>query len=343
MNTLPCGGLGEVRDASAWLPGDFAPPDWTVQLDDADRAEIRRAHNLIVASGRPWSQFGWGDFPLPGLREKLGRVVEELKWGRGFVLLRGLDVENYSIEGLKTVYWGLAVHMGSPRGQNRNGDLIGHVEALKGIAPRRLGDRGYNRPSALAFHTDFTDAVGLLCVRKARQGGGSLIVSSTTLHNHLARHRPDLLTLLYRGMHTNLRNEGPRRLDEEPSPAPVPIFERRNDHVSCFFSKGRYLGGQSATGQTLSAAQLEALEELERLAKSPDYVLQMELEPGDIQFLNCHTTLHSRSDYEDHDDPALSRLLLRLWIRFDQEDYRVSPERSHMLRWGMDATRPTLV
>ena len=35
---------------------------------------------------------------------------------------------------------------------------------------------------------------------------------------------------------------------------------------------------------------------------------------GDIQILNNHLTLHSRTEFEDHDDPALKRTLFRLWL-----------------------------
>ena len=40
----------------------------------------------------------------------------------------------------------------------------------------------------------------------------------------------------------------------------------------------------------------------------------MFLEPGDMQLINSHTTLHSRTEFVDHDDPAKKRLLHRLWL-----------------------------
>jgi len=69
----------------------------------------------------------------------------------------------------------------------------------------------------------------------------------------------------------------------------------------------------------------------------------MVLEPGDIQFLNNYVVVHSRTDYVDHDDPERLRRLLRLWLRIDQEDYRLSPQRAHLLRWGMDAVRAAIL
>ncbi len=46
----------------------------------------------------------------------------------------------------------------------------------------------------------------------------------------------------------------------------------------------------------------------------PDFRLEMNFQPGDIQVLNNRTTLHSRTAFEDYDDPEQRRLLLRLWL-----------------------------
>ena len=40
----------------------------------------------------------------------------------------------------------------------------------------------------------------------------------------------------------------------------------------------------------------------------------MWLEPGDLQIMNNHVLLHSRTAFEDYKDPERKRLLYRLWI-----------------------------
>lgn len=45
-----------------------------------------------------------------------------------------------------------------------------------------------------------------------------------------------------------------------------------------------------------------------------DFLLHMDFQPGDIQLLNNHMTLHSRTGYEDHEGAAKKRFLLRLWL-----------------------------
>ena len=43
----------------------------------------------------------------------------------------------------------------------------------------------------------------------------------------------------------------------------------------------------------------------------------MEFRPGDIQFLNNHWIMHSRTAYEDFAEPERRRHLLRLWLACD--------------------------
>ena len=43
-------------------------------------------------------------------------------------------------------------------------------------------------------------------------------------------------------------------------------------------------------------------------------MFRMRLQPGDMQLLNNHTMLHSRTSFEDHDAPDRKRLLYRLWL-----------------------------
>jgi hypothetical protein len=40
----------------------------------------------------------------------------------------------------------------------------------------------------------------------------------------------------------------------------------------------------------------------------------MGLQPCDMQILNNHVMLHSRTHFDDHEDLARKRLLFRLWI-----------------------------
>jgi alpha-ketoglutarate-dependent taurine dioxygenase len=53
---------------------------------------------------------------------------------------------------------------------------------------------------------------------------------------------------------------------------------------------------------------------LDQLNSDPRFTVTMDLRPGDMQFLNNHIILHSRTAYEDHAEPQRRRDLIRLWL-----------------------------
>lgn len=68
------------------------------------------------------------DFNLPTLGPKLVGFRDEAVNGRGFVLLRGLPVEQWPVEGVAIAYWGLGSYWGKAQPQNRLHHLLGHVK-----------------------------------------------------------------------------------------------------------------------------------------------------------------------------------------------------------------------
>ncbi len=68
------------------------------------------------------------------------------------------------------------------------------------------------------------------------------------------------------------------------------------------------------TGVPLDARTLAAFDALERCADVLS--LDMALQPGDVQIVNNHVVLHSRTAYRDPEDPQQARHLLRSWVTF---------------------------
>ena len=77
---------------------------------------------------------------------------------------------------------------------------------------------------------------------------------------------------------------------------------------------GLLLSAPAAHIPPLSPAQREALTVLDQLTGDPRFTLAMDLRPGDIQFLNDHVVVHSRTDYVDYPEPERRRDLIRLWL-----------------------------
>jgi hypothetical protein len=79
--------------------------------------------------------------------------------------------------------------------QNTDGDLLGHVRDT-GEDPNARGVRLYKTRVEQDFHTDGADVIGLLCLKAAKSGGISRIVSSVTIFNEILRREPELVPTL---------------------------------------------------------------------------------------------------------------------------------------------------
>jgi hypothetical protein len=85
----------------------------------------------------------------------------------------------------------------------------------------------------------------------------------------------------------------------------IAVFARMGEEISGFLS-GDYPNRAVAAGDAvMSPAQREALDEIQRIAASPEVYLDMSIGEGDIQFLNNRLIFHGRTGYEDH--PEMGR------------------------------------
>ena len=68
------------------------------------------------------------------------------------------------------------------------------------------------------------------------------------------------------------------------------------------------------TGEPLPADELEALDLVESIADRPELALTVATRPGDLLLVNNYMVLHKRTKFDDSEDPAQKRLLLRFWL-----------------------------
>ncbi|MEA2791538.1 MAG: hypothetical protein QOG73_3944 [Acetobacteraceae bacterium] len=304
-----------VDGPSAWIGADMRTreAEWSYRLSAAEVAEIENATRMARARGLDLAAFRREDFSLPTLGPVLDRLRAEVLDGRGFVLLRGMPVEGRPIEDSATAYWGVGTYFGAARSQNAKGHLLGHIYDLgQGLSAANPHLRSYATAERQNFHIDRCDVVALLCLRRAKSGGLSAIVSSMTLHNVMAARRPDLLDRLYRPFPVDRRGEVP------PGKAPfydAPVFNQHAGLLSVLYSRLHIGSAQRfPEARRLTEQDFEALDMLADLAADPELRLDMSFMPGDIQFLHNHTILHARSGYEDWPEAERKRHLLRLWL-----------------------------
>ena len=320
---------------AVWTPDELKnDTSWVFQFSASDIVEIEAAVSDILNSGKQLYFFGRDDFPLPTLGPRLAGCIYYVEYGRGVALWRGLDVSTYDEHSLKVLYWGIGVHLGAPITQNAKGQLIGHVRDT-GHNYMSKNVRGYTTQARLAPHCDSSDIVTLLCVHPSKSGGESLIASSTAVYNKLLEYFPEYLEPLFIGFNFDLRGEGATDNPNEVTNTKVPVYSNYEGWLSCRYNCKTIEDGQIKVGSPLTGLTLEAVRKVGELAMQDGIRHDMTFKQGDIQILNNHTVLHSRTSFEDWPEPERKRNLLRMWINQRAEIARpLAPEFANRLNTG---------
>jgi hypothetical protein len=295
-----------IAGAAAWRGAELRQrSDWQYPLTPAEVAEVKAAVANAQATGKLMGEMSAEDLPLPTLAPRIAQWREEIRRGRGFVLIRGVPVRDWTEQQAEVFYWCLGHHFGVPGAQNPEGDLLGHVRDQ-----RTGGDvRYYRTNKELAVHTDTADFVGLLCLQKAKSGGLSRIASSVTVFNELLKAKPGLVPRLFEPVWFDTKGEGGVRA------FPIAPCRYAGGELRTFWQSDYYRTVERFEHvPKLTDAERDLLDAYDGIANSADVHLDMDLEPGDIQLISNHTILHARTGFEDWPEPERRRHLLRLWI-----------------------------
>lgn len=305
-----------IDGAHVWCGVELAQreDEWTYWLNDDDIANLDNAVSNIAALDIDVLDINRDQFELHGLADVLKNIEEELQNGLGFKMIRGVPVERYNIRESAIAYFGIGSYLGEAVSQNARGHALGHVCNL-GFDPSLPTARGYQSANKLNFHTDPTDLVGLMCLRKAKTGGLSSIVSSGAVYNEMLKHRPDLVQVLMEPIYRDRRGEIPE--GREPWYR-LPVFNFCDGNLTTNYVRSTIEKAQRFDKvPRLTDIQRDAFSLIESIAADPLMYLNMKFEPGDIQLLNNHYIMHSRTAYEDYPEPERRRHLMRLWLATD--------------------------
>ena len=305
--------LHELEPAAEWRAADVADPEaWTLRLSADDHGELDVALAVAKHKSADPLELARDDFPLDHLATKLSAVVGTLLDGRGFARIAALQTDRYDDDDLTLLYWGIGLHLGEPWAQNKYGHVLGDVTD-QGKTIDDLTVRGNELGGvALDYHTDGSDLVGLLCLRTARSGGLSCVANAVAIHNHLVRRRPDLAAALYEPLPYDARGE---QADGAQSFYSVPAFTAHAGRLFVRFIPQYVLASQRhPDAPRLSATAREAIATVSALANDPDFNVSMDLQPGEMQFINNYHVLHGRTAYEDDVAQGYKRHLKRLWL-----------------------------
>lgn len=297
-----------IEGACAWLGHELAaaPERWSFQLTEEHIAELDAA--LAACADIPTQALTADQFELSELAVAAAGWATLVHDGIGCVRVRGFPVQRWTQAEAERAYWGLGLYLGRPGAQNPEGELLGHVKDY-GERADRPEVRLYRTSANILYHCDAADMVGLLCLKPARSGGASRLVSSVALFNAVFEREPELIPALFEPMLIDARGEGQNAWN-----ALVPCAwsgERLHTffHSDYFRSMSRH-----SRAPAHSAAQQRLLHLYESIGNEPGFYLDMEFAAGDMQLVSNHSVLHARTAYTDWGEPAQRRHLLRLWL-----------------------------
>jgi len=301
-----------IEPATLWRGDSLGSVDGAaVDLDPSDLEPITATARTLAADGNSAVELVAEQVPLGPLAGSIDALADQLLNGTGFVLLRDFPVDDLSVEEAAIVFWAVGLHIGRPVSQSVMGDRLGHVIDVSGKDPHA---RAYRNANELTPHTDPADILSFLCLHPAKSGGMSRFASSMTVHEEIARRRPDLLDNLYRGFRYHRFGE---QADGLPAVTPhlLPVFSERDGRISCRYLR-QYIeiAADEFDDIVLSPEDVEALDLFESIVAETGVAVDFTLQKGEAIFANNFTVLHARSGFEDDDDPSKKRHLLRLWI-----------------------------
>lgn len=327
---------------AAWTGAELAKSDaWRRVLTRAEVDALERATE--AAAALPCPGFGPAVFKVPGLAPLFAWMAQQLEHGPGVVRLSGLPVERFDRDVLKRLFWGFCVNLGTPVYQTSAGEVLAEVkdETGAGVALDYNSGQGAlisartvaRSTGALRFHTDKCDLLALLCASNGIAGGVSKVVSSVTIHNQIARRRPDLLRVFYepfwRMRPSDEEGDRPDRVFPMPVYACGPDGAFTSQYSRTYINQAQEVAGVPPLTEEQNAA-MDLLHEI-----GEEACLFAPFELGDMQFMTQHVTYHGRTPFTDDRATGNTRVLLRIWL--SPPFSRRLPD-GHAVQWG--DTRP---
>jgi hypothetical protein len=306
-----------IDGASAWRRDTLHAEDYLVALPAACLDEIRRLADELREFPLPPILRRPDEFDLPLCRAAMARVRGILDGGVRFAIVDRLPLDEIGAGAATEIYWLLSSMVARPVAQSLDGKMIYDVRDTGKAALPGSGVRPDQTNIELKFHTDNSynqappDAVALLCLRAAKQGGHSRVASFHTLYNAMLARHPDCVMRLHHPFWFDRQREFH---PGEHAVFAAPVFTAGRE-LRARFSAHQIRGGYALKGEPLDDEGAAAMAALLELFDDESLSADFDLEPGQLQFVDNRVLGHARTDFEDYPEPEHRRHLVRLWLR----------------------------
>lgn len=306
-----------VDGKKAWMRADIRRDDWFFPLSADCLAELRAILVELRAHPRSVEQIDPAHFEIPACRKLMRSVQAALDDGVRFAVVDRLPMDEISDTEAKALYWILSSLLARPVQQKLTGTLVYDVHDTGKKATPGSGVRPDQTNMDQFFHNDNSynttqpEYVALLCMRPAKTGGVSQVISFYTLHNELLRAHKEVIPRLYQPFWFDRQKE---YLPGEPEVLSAPIFSydgRLKVRLGLFQAKS----GCTLMNETMDEPAVTAIDTLRKIFTDEAVRFDFVMERGQIQFVNNLELCHRRTTFEDHAEPQKKRLMIRLWLR----------------------------
>ena len=306
-----------VGGKKAWLRADIQREDWFFELPPECLAELKRVLPDLRRQKTRIEQIDAGGYALPACRAFMRRVQSALDDGVRFAVVDRLPMDDLTDDEAQALYWILSCFLARPVQQKLTGTMIYKVHDTGQKAGPGTGVRPDQTNMDQYFHNDNSynttppEYVALLCVRPAKSGGISHVISFYTVNNELLRVHQNVIPRLYRPFWFDRQKEN---LPGEPDVMSAPMFSydgRLRARLGLF----QVNGGYTLQNQPLDREAAEAIDALKSVFRNESLTFDFVMERGQMQFVNNRELCHRRTQFEDFDNPEEKRLLMRLWLR----------------------------
>ena len=300
----------------AWRRSEVRQDDYFFKLTDAALAELRAIGDSLTKAPLPYLLLTPNMYKMDACRAIISQAKQALDHGVGFAIIDRLPLDDYPMPTIEALHWLLGQALGRPVAQSFAGKMM--YEVRDRGTPIGIGTRGSHTNAELRFHTDCSsnvappDYVGLLCVRPAMEGGLSQLANWYEVYNRLLERRPELCA---RGFKPMLFDRQMEHAEGDPRLLSRPPFAY-DGTITVRYSERLNIQAYEMLGEELDSDGVEMLREIAEILEEPDVSLDLDFQPGQVQWINNATIGHRRTSYlDDPNDPENKRTLLRLWIR----------------------------
>jgi alpha-ketoglutarate-dependent taurine dioxygenase len=308
-----------MQAAQAWTRDTLLPADWTLHLPAAALAELRVVTEEIRRAPLPTFLLDPRDFALDACRAAMDEVRRVTNEGPMFAVLDRLPMAELGRDEAIQLYWLLSSLLARPVAQKLNGQMFFDVMDTGAKLRPGSGIRPTVTNVDLRFHNDNSynetppDYVCLLCLHPAKQGGVSQVASVATVHQALEECFPELMGRLYEPFWYDRHAE---HQPDEPATFAAPVFERGADGtVKARLALSEIFAGYELRDERMDNETAAALAAVQAVFDRPDLRVELDFEPGQIQYVNNRATDHARTEFVDHPERERRRHLVRLWLR----------------------------